>query len=149
LFRNLSSRVTNSLLLTYAFLGIFLAIYSFVFVFDTKAGVGLAVILTGFWALSGFVMLSKQIFSMRNQNGRLEMYLKLSILLLSGVLVIGFLSFKYVKNNPGWESLLEDISISAQTDKYPDWQNLSEFGLPVRDDGLPINSSVYARVSWG
>lgn len=139
----------GSLMLIYSLAGILLASYSFVFVFDAKAGVGLAVILIGFWISTALIVLGVQMVRRRNQTERLGNYLKLNMLLLVIVLIIGFLSFKHVKNNPGWESLLEDIAISAKIDEYPNWKNPSLFGLPKRADGTPVAGNTYERVSWG
>jgi hypothetical protein len=48
---------TSFLVPAYALFGIFLAAYSFVFIFDAKAGVGLSIILIGFWVLVGAAFL--------------------------------------------------------------------------------------------
>jgi hypothetical protein len=62
--------------------------------------------------------------------------------------LVSFLSYKHVKNNPGWESLFTDIAISAQIDKYPNWQAPAQFGYPKRDDGTTVAGNTYERVSW-
>jgi hypothetical protein len=148
-WENRPDRKSIVMLWLYAILGIFLAAYSFVFIFDAKAGVGLAVILIGFWALSGLIVLGVRILRHRCQKEHISSSLKLISLLLLSMIVITFLAWKHVKNNPGWESLLEDIAISAQIEKYPNWQNPSKLGFPKRDDGSSVAGNTYERVSWG
>ena len=55
--------------------------------------------------------------------------------------------YQHVKNNPGWESLIEDIQIAAQIDKYKHWQNQPKNGLPTRSDGSVVASNTYERTS--
>jgi hypothetical protein len=134
----------NYFIPAYSFFGIFLATYSFVFIFDTKNGVGLAVIMVGFWVLVGFLLKAIKIFNFREQNT----YIKLSGFFLIFVLLLSLLSYKHIKNNPGWENLFTDIAISAQIDKYPNWQNPSKLGVPMRNDGTAVAGNTYERVSW-
>ena len=139
---------TNFFIPVYASLGIFLATYSFVFIFDTKAGVALVVILIGFWVLFGSVSLAVKILKFRKQKNYINAYKKLAGIFLIFVTLVGFLAFKHVKNNPGWETLFSDIAIAVQIDKYPNWQNPSKYGIPLRKDGTTVASNTYERVSW-
>ena len=132
----------------YALLGIFLASYSFVFIFDAKAGVGLSVILIGFWVLVGAAFLVLKILKFSKQKSDANLYIKLGGLLLVLVTLVSFLSYKHIKNNPGWESLFTDIAISAQIDQYPNWQNPPKYGYPKREDGTVVAGNTYERVSW-
>lgn len=132
----------------YALLGVFLATYSFVFIFDAKAGVGLSVILIGFWIFVGSIFLASKIFKNRNQKNYTNAYIKLIGLFVIFALLVSFLSFKHIKNNPGWESLFSDIAISAQIDKYPNWRAPAQYGYPKRDDGTTVAGNTYERVSW-
>jgi hypothetical protein len=132
----------------YALLGIFLATYSFVFIFDAKAGVGLSVILIGFWIFTGSILLAAKILKNRQQKNYIKAYIKLSSFFLMFAVLVSFLSYKHVKNNPGWESLFTDIAISAQIDKYPNWQAPAQYGYPKRDDLTTVAGNTYERVSW-
>lgn len=132
----------------YAFLGIFLATYSFVFIFDAKAGVGLSVIMIGFWILVGSTFLAIKILKSRKQKNCSTAYIRLGELFLIFVMLVSYLSYKHVKNNPGWESLFTDIAISVQIDKHLNWQSPSKYGLPMRDDGTAVAGNTYERVSW-
>lgn len=139
----------GSLVLIYALAGITLATYSFVFVFDAQAGVGLVVILIGFSTLAVLIVLGMQMLKHQNQKRNLGNYFLLMIVLLLIALIISFLSLKHVKHNQGWESLLEDIAISSKVNKYPNWQDPSKFGYPKRADGTLVAGNIYERVSWG
>lgn len=139
---------THNYIPAYTLLGIFLASYSFVFIFDAKTGVGLAVILIGFWVLVGSALLVVKIAKDGERKSNINAYFKLGSLFLIFTVLLSFLSYKHIKNNPGWESLFADIVISVQTDKYPNWKNPSRFGVPLRNDGTAVASNTYERVSW-
>jgi hypothetical protein len=109
----------------------------------------MAIILIFFWILVGVVFLGGKIFSGNNQINALGNYLKLTTIFFLIALIFSFLALKHVKNNPGWESLFEDIAISSQIDKFPNWQNPSKFGLPLRSNGTQVAGNTYERVSWG
>jgi hypothetical protein len=132
----------------YVFLGIFLATYSFVFIFDAKAGVGLSVILIGFWILVGSALLTIKILKRRKQKNYNSAYIRLGGLFLIFTMLVIYLSYKHVKNNPGWESLFADIAISVQIDKHLNWQSPSRHGFPMREDGATVAGNTYERVSW-
>jgi len=138
----------SHLIPVYSLFGIFLAAYSFVFIFDAKAGVGLAVILIGFWILVGLGLLAIKILRLNKQKNLSSAYIKLAGLFFLIVLALGFLSYKHVKNNPGWERLFSDIAISAKIDQYSNWQNPHKYGYPQRGDGTTVAGNTYERVSW-
>lgn len=131
----------------YSLLGIFLATYSFVFIFDAKAGVGLSVILIAFWVLIGSGLLIIKIVCSKKQKSINTVYIKLAGLFVFIVLALSFLAYKHVKNNPGWESLFTDIAISVKVDQYPNWQNPSKYGYPQREDGTTVTGNTYERAS--
>lgn len=146
---NARSRIKATYLIPiYSLFGIFLAIYSFVFIFDAKAGVGLSVILIGFWILVGLGFLVLKALGSRGQNNLSIVYVRLIGLFALIVLALSFLSYKHIKNNPGWESLFTDIAISAQIDRHLNWQNPGKYGYPKRDDGTTVAGNTYERVSW-
>lgn len=149
MYDDLPAKMASFRIPAYVFFGVFITTYSFVFVFDAKAGVGMAIILIFFWILVGVVFLGGKIFSGNNQINALGSYLKLTTIFFLIALIFSFLALKHVKNNPGWESLFEDIAISSQIDKFPNWQNPSKFGLPLRSNGTQVAGNTYERVSWG
>lgn len=139
----------NYFIPAYSILGIFLVAYSFVFIFDAKAGVGLTVILIVFWIAFGLVSLLK------NRNCSMHNHLTSNIgrkaLLFFIVLsvALALLTYKHTKNNPGWENLFTDIAISADIEKYTNWHNPVKLGYPLRQSGEPVRPNTYERVSWG
>lgn len=139
----------NYFIPVYVFFGILITTYSFVFIFDAKAGVGMAVILIFFWVLVGVITLGLKIFERQKQNNPFSDYLRIATLFFLLILILSLLVFKHVKNNPGWESLFEDIALSSQIDKYPSWQNPSKYGYPLRANGTSVAGNTYERVSWG
>jgi hypothetical protein len=129
-------------------LGLFLPIYAFVYIFSAKNGVGVAAILFIFWFIVGsvylvilFFRIERHQFSNRNQLR----------LLLCGLIVVStftWLGYQHLKNNPGWESLIEDIRISAQIDTYQHWKSPPKYGYPKRADGSSVAANTYERVAW-
>lgn len=143
-----STKRINLLIPAYTFFGIFIATYSFVFIFDAKAGVGMAIFLIFFWVTIGVYSLCIKIFKNKKQKKVLGIFLKLGAFLFLIVLILSILAFKHVENNPGWGNLVGDIMISAQTNKYQNWRSAKKFGVPERDDGSPVRASTYGRVAW-
>lgn len=136
-------------LIAYCLFGILLVSYAHVFIFDAKAGVGLAVILIGFWCMVGVIMFLANSLGQRFQASGITNFFKMGFLFLIIVIAMVFLSYKHMKHNPGWENLIEDIHISAQITKYPNWRNPSQFGYPSRKDGSMVVANTYERVAWG
>ncbi|CAM3727596.1 O-antigen ligase family protein [Polynucleobacter antarcticus] len=133
-------------LMAYAVLGICIAAYSFVFVFDAKAGLGMLIILIGFWVFLGaLALMAKVVFG---KNKRISLASLSRILLI--VTVVGiplfWVSANHIKNNPGWESLFEDVRIGVQIDKYKHWTDPA-LGFPVRADGKGVAGNTYERAS--
>ena len=131
----------------YIVVGILLGLYSFVFIFDAKNGVGVAAILFGFWFA---VLVVWGIGQWRHQRQtvsakRLASYIAIFLVLTAIFIWFGKLQ---IKNNPGWETLWEDIAISAQVDKHTHWHNPSVYGYPVRADGQSVRPNTYERVAW-
>lgn len=143
--RSQSSRI--GLILVSA-LGFFLPLYAFVFIFSAKNGLGVAAILLIFWFLVGGFYLLKYVFlSRRDQrfNRRWLLWVICFFLLAS---TFSWFINQHTKNNPGWESLIEDIHISAQVDKFQNWISPQKYGYPKRADGSSVAGNTYERVSW-
>lgn len=143
-----SQKINLILVSIYAVLGISVAFFSFVFIFDSKAGVGLAVIILVMWFFIVQVYFLRKILCSRGWGNTLRSILRLAILICLAVFVVGWFTQKHIKNNPGWESLFSDIYASSQIDKYKNWQNISKFGIPYRDNGEMVMGNTYERVSW-
>jgi hypothetical protein len=67
-------------------------------------------------------------------------------------LIIVFILFSFIfnahlKNNSGWQNYIEDISISAQTDRYPQWQRIDN-NYPRTESGREVPGNTYERTAW-
>lgn len=132
----------------YTVLGIGLALFSFVFIFDAKNGVGLAIIIFVIWFFIGLIESLREILRLGGAKNRRKLILRLIFFFCLAIFAVGWFTQKHIKNNPGWESLFSDIYVSAQIDKYKNWQNTQKFGVPKRYDGEYVRSNTYERVSW-
>lgn len=140
---------SNRVLWAYVVFGIFIPIYSFVFIFSTKNGVAMTVALIGLATVYGAVWF----FSESKPNLMIELKkgktLKKAFLFLGLIILLIWLMFQHIKNSPGWESMIEDITISSKIDEYPNWLNIAEAGYPHRKDGSFVAGNTYERVAWG
>ena len=139
--------ISSYVMLIYCFFGIALAFYAFVFVFDAKAGVGVSVILIGFWIAIATITLflkSNQGTKDPKQKGTL---LKSVAFLALLICAVTWFSIQHMKNNPGWDSLFKDMALSAQIEKYPNWQDPNRYGFPKHDDGQMVRGNTYERVA--
>ncbi len=140
---------SNRVLWVYVVLGIFIPTYSFVFIFSTKNGVAMTVALIGLATVYGAVW----IFSESKPNLVVELKkrksLKKAFLFLTLIILLIWLMAQHIKNSPGWESMIEDITISSKIDEYPNWLNIAEAGYPQRKDGSFVAGNTYERVAWG
>jgi hypothetical protein len=130
--------------LLYWLLGTGLALWTFVYIVDARNGIGLSTILYGFWFICAMV------FCIRSQIRALNLKSAL-VFLMSGVSLCCILYFAFLQTtvNKGWHNLLEDAKIAVQIDRYPHWQNPTQMGYPLRDDGQFVTASNYERVAWG
>lgn len=73
---------------------------------------------------------------------------KISRTLIALIFIIGTLILMQFMRDPLWKNLIEDFSISVQTDKYQNWRNLAIYQYPKRDNGESVSWNVYERVAW-
>ncbi len=146
---NESHRLNKAIMLIFIALGLLLPIYSFVFIFNAKNGVGVAAILLIFWFIIVFIYLWSQFFKNEGlkQSGRKWARWIAAYLII--LMIFSWFAYHHTKNNSGWESLIEDILVSVQTDAYQNWKNPSKYGYPLRKDGLTVAANAYERAAWG
>jgi hypothetical protein len=120
------------------------ALYSFVFIFDTRNGVGLAVIMFVIVLLIVIGQVLARIFSRRGTKGTLA----LSLLVICTLTLAGWFGGEHVKHNPGWSTMWEDTKTSIQVEKYPNWQNPGMMGYPQNATGEVVKFNTYERVAW-
>ena len=120
------------------------ALYSFVFIFDTRNGVGLAVIMFAIVLLMVIGQVLGRIFLKKRTKGTLALLL----LVISTLTLVGWLGGEHVKRNPGWSTMWEDTKTSIQVEKYPNWQNPGVMGYPQNATGEVVKGNTYERVAW-
>lgn len=141
--------IKKNLLKVYIYFGICIVSYSFIFIFNTKNGVVMALVLL----LVGFSLGIVNIFTKRQNyfTGEVKRK-KAAITLFYYLIVLALLTWmvsKHIKNSPGWDSIIEDVTISASVDRHRNWLNTQVFGYPHRKDGTTVMGNTYERVSWG
>jgi len=140
----LISRIAISI---YVFVGICIAAYASVFIFDAKAGIGMAFILIAFWLGIRLFFILKNSASERDQKRRMVFLTKSLIVFILVVVGLFWFTSQHIKNNPGWGSLLEDMAISAQIDTHDNWRGAGT-ALPLRKDGTPVAGNTYERIAF-
>ena len=125
-------------------IGMALTLYAYVFIFDTRNGLGLAALLVLFWTLyagAWFLL----------QGNLKKLLLKFKGVLLLIILALGifsWLAYQQTKHNSGWVTMIEDAKIATQLEKYPNWQNPAKYGYPITDEGREVAGNTYERVAW-
>lgn len=144
-----SFRFNRAIFISVIIPGLLLPVYSCVFIFSAKNGVGVLAVLLIFWFMVGGTYLWTQFFKDEGCKQSGQNWKKW----IAGYLIIFFvfswLAYLHAKNNPGWESLIEDIRISAQIDTHQNWKSPFKYGYPKRTDGSYVAANTYERVSWG
>jgi len=131
-------------LLAFWLFGTSVALYASVFIFDTRNGVGLALLLFGVVAAGLFARLILTFFTKPSIQKILVNVLFLVCLLGIG----GWFGWSQFKLNPGWATMFEDVQIAMQVDEYPNWQNPTDLGFPNNALGKEVRGNTYERVSW-
>jgi len=119
-------------------------LYSFVFIFDTRNGVGLAVIMFAIVLLIVIRQVLRLLLFRKAEQG----ISTLLVLIICAAGVVGWLGGEHMKHNPGWSTMWEDAKISIQVEKYPNWQNLPVMGYPQNANGEVVKANTYERLAW-
>lgn len=119
-------------------------LYSFVFIFDARNGVGLSLLLFGVVVAGLFVRLAITFF----HKPSFQKILVNLLLLVCLVGIGGWFGWNQYKLNPGWASMFDDAKIAVQVDQYPNWQNPPELGYPKNAYGKEVRGNTYERISW-
>ncbi len=128
--------------LLYWLIGTGLALWAFVYIVDARNGIGLSIILHSFWFVCAIV------FFIRSQlrGPHIKSFLALFITGL-GLCLIMYFGFLQMTVNKGWHTLIEDVKVAVQIDRYPNWQNPAQMGYPKREDGQVVTPNTYERVA--
>jgi O-Antigen ligase len=116
-------------------LGIVASLASFILV-NTRNGIGAFVILISLWVL---VYLFQSIKSRK--------YLLPLIFLLLLIPLGWFVIQKHLMLNNQWNTLLADIKVAYQIDRFDHWQSHAK-GFPQNELGFGVNPSTYERTAW-
>jgi len=139
---------TKTILLAsiYWFIGVFLAIYSYVYIFMARNGIGLAVLLFIAWIIIGIAVYIRN--TIRKQTVRIPKFLLASALVLLATVLFGWLGLQHIKSAPGWLTLVDDVLIAVQIEKYPNWRDPAALGYPKKLDGTTVAANTYERAAW-
>jgi hypothetical protein len=139
---------SRAILLTsiYWLIGVFLAIYSYVYIFMARNGIGLAALLFIGWLVIGIPVYVRN--ALKKQTVRISRFLLSSTLVLAAAFLFGWLGLQHVKSAPGWLSLVDDVSIAVQIEKYPNWRDPATLGYPKKLDGTTVAANTYERAAW-
>lgn len=119
-------------------------LYAYVYIFDAKNGIGLAIILAITWGLWGVKRFFGSQFHEKTWRSKLTL---IAVILVLLVLIAGFGKLQ-LKQNPSWQYLMEDVQESVQIDKYLQWKSPTTLGYPMLSSGRVITPNVFERVSW-
>jgi hypothetical protein len=120
------------------------ALYAYVYILDTRNGIGLAMLIFGLVTL---ILLFQMTFSLVNKPDH-KIILKNGLFILVLIGVVGWFGAQQFKLNPGWSTMIEDTKVAIQIEKYPNWQNPGVLGYPQTSLGKNVTPNTYERISW-
>ena len=125
-------------------IGTVIILYAYVFIFDTRNGIGLGVLIYGL----GLLILSWRLFRALFLKGGIKKAFGFLLLIACSVGILGWFGMEQVKRNPGWSTMIEDSKTSVQIEKYPNWQNPQVKGYPQNAKGEEVKGNTYERLAW-
>lgn len=128
----------------FCIVGMFLASYSYAYIFDARNGIGLEVlILVVAMMFLGFAMLKHK--DKIKLNGRTITFL---LTLLSVSVLVAYFAIQQAKHNAGWQTMMEDVQLAIQIEKYPNWREPQAMGYPQTASGRAVAGNTYERTAW-
>jgi hypothetical protein len=116
-------------------------LWAFVFIVDARMGIGLSLIMICFWSVCIPVILYKE----KKFKSYKVNFLFIIVPIVSLVLIFGY---QQHLQNKGWSTLIDDIKIAVQIDRFSHWQNTAENPLPKNSSGVEVTGNNYVRVAW-
>jgi hypothetical protein len=148
LIDNARSMGVNKKIIFFSFIywlfGVFLAIYSYVYIFMARNGIGLASLLLITWLVIGIAVFLRN--KRKKQTAQIPKFILLSAIL--AIILFGWFAKEDLKTHPQWINLFQDISIAVQVERYQNWKSPHTFGYPLNQSGFTVDSSAYVRVAW-
>lgn len=122
---------------------LFIILFAFVYIFDSRNGIVIAAFLFSLW---GFLFFKKFILNIRFQNNIFAILKPMAAIFL---LLLTFAFFLIQQNtyNSGWSNFSEDFLIGLQSSKYINWHDFDNLGMPITPEGRKISSSTYERTA--
>lgn len=132
-----------------------LAIYSYVFILNTRNGIALAL----FSVVQAILILiicknKKRLCNLDHEQSQKTKLFSSSfnsinfLIILSGVVILLTMIYAHLKFNSGWYSVLEDAKIGMQIDQFKNWQNPQAYGYPQNIEGRTVVANTYERFAW-
>jgi hypothetical protein len=128
----------------YWFFGVFLAIYSYVYIFMARNGIGLAALFFIAWLIIGITVFIRN--KLKKQTVQIPKFLFMST--LAAIFLFGWFGLQHIKSAPGWLSLVDDVYIAVQIEKYRNWRDPATLGYPKKSDGSSVAVNTYERAAW-
>lgn len=136
---------THKWVMAFWLLGTVAAMYSYVFIYDTRNGFGLAAILFAAIILSGVLWVIKRIIT----KGAIKELASVIVFITGLAILASIFTYHQIQRNTGWLTLVEDAKIAVQVDKYPQWQRSNIGGdVPQTESGRVVVGNTYERVAW-
>jgi len=135
---------TKIFLVLFWLIGSCAVFYAYVYIFDTRNGVGLGALIFGLV----FLMLLLKIFLSLFSEADRKIVFKNGLFILALTSIVCWFGWQQFKTNPGWLSTIEDAKVAVQIEKYPNWQNPSMLGYPQTELGRQVVGNAYERFSW-
>ena len=135
---NSSNSRSESYKLWISILGISISLLSSVLV-ESKNGISIScfILFLGilYWI---FLVVKNQQISIRN----------LGFFLIFLAIIILALELHMNTSKRGWTTLLEDVKVSVQIEKYQNWTDTQKLFFPNREDGGTVAGNTYERFAW-
>ena len=137
---------THKWVMAFWLLGVVVAMYSYVFIYDTRNGFGLAAILFAAIIVSGVLWVIKRIIT----KGATKELAFVMVFIVGLAILASIFTYHQIQRNTGWLTLVEDAKLAVQVEKYPQWQQSNTNGIyPLTDSGRSVVGNTYERVAWG
>lgn len=127
----------------YWLIGVLLVMYSYVYIFMARNGIGLAALLFASWLIVGTFLLKDKL---KKRTILIPKFAFVSVFIV--ITLFGWLGMQHVKSTPGWSSLIDDVRIAVQIEKYPNWRDPATLGYPRNENGNTVAINTYERAAW-
>lgn len=117
-----------------------LIFYSYIYIADTRNGIGVAGLLFAGWLFWLVFFIKKNSSYVKQNFTARQLFFSFCI---TCTILIGSVALQ-LKQNEGWYTTLDDALIAVQIDRYHHWQNPPIFGYPP---GIK-HANTYERASW-